>query len=563
MKPVAFPRTLAILLLRFAIWIAPHDTLDWGRGIESELIHVEGNWAALIWAVGGAGVLAKHAMLALILPSNHRRTVASASELFAKEIPMRKATLTATALCVAASLLFFLALVFRQAFQVSLAQWHDVLHINQRWQGPGPDSELAALAKKAEQNHDAEALAFVAMRHWDPSESVRLAEEAVHVDPDLTWVYGFIAAQYSSFPQFDRWVSDLEKYDPQNAFPYFIVAEKIDIAEVGHRTKPPTVFARGITFEPRNYESPVWRTAMAVAFLSPKLDTYRDRVKALDRKILQRYHVDDPFQVLTDEYSWWSGLPSYSSQDSSLYAQSILEAGEALESHGDREGALRKYSAVARFVQMMGSADAFWIQRVDQQAYQRLASLSEQSGNKEQAQLYTELAYRADQMQKAEMTSMRSRFSGGSDVSEWNSFLVRVSGIVLLFSFGLLLACALGIIVRGKSLWPSTLRPSPLTLALGFVGAIGALLSSAVLYADYRPYAEIFQRFVSKGDESSLPQLSNFLGATQLPLGTSSYLGEYDAVFQFWGIVTVVCALAILIAVFRHFQHRPPAATSV
>ncbi len=142
-------------------------------------------------------------------------------------------------------------------------------------------------------------------------------------------------------------------------------------------------------------------------------------------------------------------------------------------------------------------------------------------------------------------------------------FLVRVSGIVLLFSFGLLVACALGVIVRGKSLRPNTLRPSSLTLALGFIGAIGALLSSAVLYAGYRPYAEIFQRFVSKGDESGLPQLSNFLGATQVPLGTSSYLGVYDAVFQFWGIVTVLCALALLIAVFRHFQRRRSPAASV
>jgi hypothetical protein len=561
MISVAFLRTLAILLLRFAIRIAPHDTLDWGRGMLSELNHVEGNWSALIWAVGGAGVLGKHAILALILPGSHRRSVASASELFAEEIPMRKATSTATAACVAASLFLFLAPVFRQAFHVSLAQWHDILHISQRWQGRGPDSELEALAKKAAQNHDAEALAFVAVRHSDPSESVRLAEEAVHLDPNLTWVYGVIAAQYSSFPQFDRWVADLEKYDPQNALPYFIVAEKIDIDEVFHRTNPPA-FVKGIMSRRENHESPVWQSAMGAAFLSRKLDTYLDRVKTLDWKVLQRYHVYDPFQALTDGYSWWSGLPSYSAWDSSRYAQSILEAGEALEVRGDREGALEKYSAVARFGQMMGSAGALWIQRVDQQAYQRLASLSEEGTNKEQARLYTELAYQTDQMQKAEMISMRSRFSR-SDVSEWNAFLVRVSGIVLLFSFGLLLSCTLGIIVRRKSLWPSTLRPSPLTLALGFVGAIGALLSSAVLYSGYRPYAEILQRFVSKGDESGLSELSNFLGATRVPLGTHSYLGVNEAVFQFWGIVIALCVLALLIAVFRHFQHRRPAGESL
>ena len=561
MIPADFPRSLAILLLRFAIWIAPHDTLDWGRGMLSELNHVEGNWSALVWSIGGAGVLAKHAILAAVLPGSHRRTVSSASELFAKELPMRKATLTAIGACIAASLLFFLAPVFRQAFQVSLAQWHDILHVDLRWSSQGPDSELQALAKKAEQNHDAEALAFVAVRHSDPSKSVRLAEEAVRLDPDLTWIYGVIAAQYSSFPEIDRWISDLKKYDPQNALSYFIVAEKIDIDEVVHETKRPAL-VKAIMSGRENHESPAWQSAMAAAFHSPKLDTYPDRVKALDRKVLLRYHVEDPFQALTDGYSWWYGLPSYSAWDSSRYAQSILEVGEALEARGDREGALEKYSAVARFGQMMGSAGAFWVQRVDQEAYKRIASLSEKGTNKEQAQLYTALADQADLTEKAEMSAMRSRFSGG-EVSQWNALLVRLSGVALLFSAALLLTCLVGVIVRGKSLRLAALRPSGLTLALGLCGAIGALLSSAMLYAGYRPYSEILKRFIAKGDEAGLPELSTFLGATQVPLGAHGYLGVYNAVFYFWLAVALVCAVALFLAVLRHFLHRRPAAASV
>src|ERR1700704_653856 len=107
--PIAYPRRIAAVLLRFAIWIAPHDAHDWGRGMLSELNHVQGNWAALIWAVGGAGVLAKHALLSVILPGSHRRTISSASELFAKEGSMRKTTLAAIGACTIASLLFFVA----------------------------------------------------------------------------------------------------------------------------------------------------------------------------------------------------------------------------------------------------------------------------------------------------------------------------------------------------------------------------------------------------------------------------------------------------------------------
>ena len=77
MMPLAYPRRVAALLLRFAIWIAPHDTLDWGHGMLSELNHVQGSWAALIWATGSAGVLAKHALLSVLIPGGSRQTVPS------------------------------------------------------------------------------------------------------------------------------------------------------------------------------------------------------------------------------------------------------------------------------------------------------------------------------------------------------------------------------------------------------------------------------------------------------------------------------------------------------
>ncbi|MGH9743660.1 MAG: hypothetical protein ACRD51_15050, partial [Candidatus Acidiferrum sp.] len=66
MMPLAFPRRAAFFLLRLAISIVPHDMLDWGHGMLSELTHVEGNWSALLWSLGGAGVLAKHAVLSAI-----------------------------------------------------------------------------------------------------------------------------------------------------------------------------------------------------------------------------------------------------------------------------------------------------------------------------------------------------------------------------------------------------------------------------------------------------------------------------------------------------------------
>jgi hypothetical protein len=557
MIPAEFPRSVAIALLRFAIWIAPHDTLDWGHAMLNELNHVEGNWSALIWAFGGAGVLAKHAIVAVLLPGSHRRTVSSASELFDKELPMHKTTLAVIASCVAASLLFFLAPVFRQAFHVSLAQWHDVFHVKESLGNLTPDPELDALAKKAEQNRDAEALAFVAARHPDELQRVRFADEAVRLNPNLTWVYAINGALELSSSGTER-LSTLKQWDPQNALPHLFAAQKIGVTITHGRE-----FPRG-KVEP----NPAWEEEMAAAFQSSKLDTYLDRQKQLDHSVISRYHLDDPFRAASDQN--WYGFPSYGVWYCHLHAESLLESGRIFESHGDRKAAFEKYSEVARFGQMM-SVDGeltFFMSKVLKQAYTRLGALSQAEGNNSLVALYASLADQNDKAAEKERASWPSRFAGSS-VSHWNAFVVRLSGLAMLFCAVLLLVCALGVVVRGRSLRLSSLHPSRLTFALGSAAAVGSLLSSAILFVSYRPYSELLQRFLITGDDAQLSELSAFLRDTQLPLGSqfnlgpgSWYVASWNIVFYFWFAVTLLCALAFAIAVLRHFQTRPRASAA-
>ncbi|MGB7470243.1 MAG: hypothetical protein WBW58_12825, partial [Candidatus Acidiferrum sp.] len=555
MTPHTFPRRLAAVLLQSAISIAPQESVDWGRAMLGELHQVEGKWSALLWSLGGAGVLAKHALVALIFPKANRSILPSGGDLFSKESPVRKTALAITAVCIAASLLFFLAPVFRQAFEVSLAQWYDVLHVDQRWLGHGLDPELQALAQKAEQNHDAEALAFVAVRtpnQIDRTEAARLADEAVHLDPNLTWIYGVVGTQGLPSAEVDRWVSALEQLDPKNALPHLMVAERINCDE----------FKCGQSALSLAENSAAWRDAMAAAFQSPKLDTYFSRQKELDRRVMLRYELHNPFQAIPDGFGFGFAGPSYGIGDSREYAKLLLESGQALESRGDRKGAFEKYWTVARFGQMMGSSTSeVFVQRYLQESYQRLAGLSEADGNHAEAAFYFSLKDRADQAVQRDLAALRAK-SRGSDLSHWSAFLVRLSGLLLFVSGGLVLICAGGVIMRGKSLKLSALRPSPSSLGVGLAGAIGALLSCAVLYVSYRPYSEILQQFVSKGDEGGLSELSNFLFATQVPLGSQTFLGAYDAVFHFWSIVTLLCVVALCFVLLIHFRQRRPAAAS-
>ncbi len=546
MMPVASPRRIAALLLRFAIWIAPHDTLDWGRGMLSELNHVQGNWAALLWSLGSAGVLAKHALLSLIFPSRNRSTIPSGGDVFSKEGPMRKPALGIAGFCIIASLLFFVAPVFRQAFRVSLLSWRIVFKTDYQSLSP----ELQSIVKKAELDHDAEALAFVALRHPQSSEGARLADEAVRLDPKLIWIYAIVAVRGCPRPEIERWVPALEKFDPQNALPHLITAEKIDCdqvlrASVPHRTED---------------RPPAWKSAMAAAFESARLDTYSSQRKELDRRVLSRYHVGDPALIADD--AWFYGLPSYGVSDASRYAELVLASAQVLEVRGETKAAAEKYLAIAHFGDLLSRDVRLFFCQQTQRAYTRLAALAAKSSRPEEAAFYAFLADRERQTQAQESSSRYRGFSG-NQVARWDADLARRSGAVMLLSGALLLAALFAVFLRGRSLRLSALRPGRLAIALGVRSSAAFFVSSVVLRLIYQPYFEISQHFVRDGDETGLTNLSDFLGHAYAPIGSGWLTRRQDYSSYFWFAVIVLCALALLIAVLRYFQARPRAKATI
>jgi hypothetical protein len=225
---------------------------------------------------------------------------------------------------------------------------------------------------------------------------------------------------------------------------------------------------------------------------------------------------------------------------------------------------------VARFGQMMSTDGelTFFMRKNMKEAYSRLEALSQLEGNNAAAAFYASLADQFDKAAEKEQKFLRDRVRG-NDVPHWNAFLMRLSGLLMLSCAALLLLCALGVVVRSRSLRLSSLHPGRLTLTLGFGAAVGSLLSSVVLFVTYRPYSELLQRFLSKGDDAGLFELSSFLRDTQLPIGSqfnlgpgSWYVASWQVVFYFWFGVTLLCVLALLIAILRHFQTRQRASVA-
>src|SRR5579859_5900241 len=221
-------RQAATVLLEAAIRIAPLDAQDWGRAMRGEFNHVDGTWAAVMWALGGASVLAKYAIASLFIPGRPGEAMPPGAGLFARDVSIRKAALAIGGGCVLAALLFLAAPPFRQGLGVSLRPWFSAFQGTADNLQPG----IEALAIRAEAQHDAEGLAFCAVHLNKDAASARLAQEAVGLDPNFLWVYAVVAVRHPQLPEISQWVPTLEHWDPPNALLPMIAAESIEYSHV-------------------------------------------------------------------------------------------------------------------------------------------------------------------------------------------------------------------------------------------------------------------------------------------------------------------------------------------
>ena len=561
MMPNTLLHRLAAFVLRAGIWLAPSEAREWGKAMLGELHQIEGSWAALAWALGGAGVLARRALIALLLPAENGHAAPAGNPL-SGEGKMHKARLIAVGACLSAVLLFFLAPVFRQAFRVSLAQWQSVIHIDQSQWYWYRQPELESLARRVEKNRDAEGMAFVAARLHNGAESVRLADEAVRLDPKLVWILGVVGARHSVAPEVPGWMEQLERWDPGNALPYLILVQRADIEHEG-----------GSFVHPRE-PSAAWMKVMASAFSSNRIDDYTERMQTIDRRVARRYTLSDPYDLV--ESGIRPRLPSYAVANSFRYAKLVIASGESMEARGDNKGAIEKYLMVLHFVRMFESHNPYppFLDTLMPGVYRRLAAVHRKMDNGPQSDYFAGLASTAEHEIKqhglqwhSEIENQRSIFG----ISPWNALAVEIADAAMLASAFLLLISLLAVLARSRSFNPRKLRVGLVATGLGLLGAAGLLVSSITLYVVYSPYAAIYTRFLETGDTSQLKFLREFLELTRSPIGTQIYrfrptphgpamVGPYIAVheftFYFWLAVTVLGLSSLALIAGRHLRKR-------
>lgn len=549
-------RQVATALLRGALRMAPPHAAEWGRAMLAELQHIESDWSALAWSIGSASVLAKHAFLGLLVPS-HAQTEGN---FFRKEKPMRKSTAIAAAVCIAVSLLFFAAPTFREAFQLSVIQWRGLMRAAAFRAGyvsldGGPN--YSKVAANAEINHDAEGLAFVALHRRSADEGAKWADEAVALNPQLTWIYAVMANGVRPRSEINDWISKLKQFDPQNGVPYLIQAETVQESE-----------ARKGKFIYRAYlTDPDWLNAMASAFASPKVDTYGDRVKDLDRKVAQRYGMYDAHAAQNEYFLIAGAFPGMG--NSNDYVRLLVNSGNDLAAHGDLAGAEKQYRRAAHFGEMVGASRSAsptpyrysaLAAMLLQGPYRQLRALYEKKGDEVQARHFADLLADGERLRRDDLARAQVYFESRPSENR-NARILGLAGIVMFLCLAILPLCAIVTIARSGSIKLSKLRSGLFTRVLARCSVIGLLISTAALYLSYRPYAEMFRTYLRGGDPTSLLTVGAFLNDlnySQTPPVHQALYSLWTFPMYFWAGIIVLCFVAFALVMAKFIWQRLP-----
>jgi hypothetical protein len=385
----------------------------------------------------------------------------------------------------------------------------------------------------------------------------------VRLDPRLIWIWGVVGWHVSGSPVVPTRIKKLEQWDPGNALPYLILAQREDAKR-----------GAGSFLHPRK-PSAVWLEAMEGAFSSNRIDDYTDRLRALDRIVARRYGLNDPYFVV----EMWNGfyMPGRLGMDSIRYAKLAIASGDALESRGDLKGATEKYLQVAKFLHLYGPYASMpsFVDGAALDVYTRLAGVYKKMGNAPQSAYFADLAATARydlEQYRVQWRGELEKRPGIFGVTPWSALTVELADAGMMASAFLLLIAIVLVLAKSRSLKPGRLRVGRATTVLGLIGAGGLLVSSIALYVAYRPYAAIYTRFLQTGDTSQLKMLRDFLEFTRTPFATqmyrpfpghhgpvvvfSPYVSTHAFTFYFWLAVTVMGLATLAVLGGRHLLKR-------
>ncbi len=199
--------------------------------------------------------------------------------------------LFAIAILAASVLLLFLLPLGRTAVSTVLATWRGYEMT------PGDQREIVHIALQAEKDKDARSLAFAALANPASEQGMHWADEAVAMDPSLTWIYSGRFYRPVDWAEPAPWDDRLRAYDPDNAFVYLLSSEEVSqplAISLATADKLQSVLAQNAK----------WRSTMESAIHAPRYDAYADKEWQLISYVWERHPALSPSII---GYAVWSG----------------------------------------------------------------------------------------------------------------------------------------------------------------------------------------------------------------------------------------------------------------
>jgi hypothetical protein len=417
-------------------------------------------------------------------------------------------------------------------------------------------NELRVLGERAERSRDAKMLAFVAMRLPIGADSVRWADQAVALDPNLTWVYfemngGSDPDYHMNDADFGPRAARLQQWDRDNAAPLLMQADRIfgnsDWSfDYQQRFSP----LRG---QDRTAEAsmafakshPDWAALMEKAFRSPRFDDYSQKRFELVLDVMRTHQLDQPLEIV--HAVWGARLPDL--LGIRVFSSSLERQGELRESAGDAN-AVQNYWEVVNFAQQMRIAsNGVTIERlialaIERSSFNQLQIALSKQGRADEAK------YAAYEVQSVDAETKAMRYPNREsaweeDATLWNG-LVLHGTVVLMIGAGALSLVSL--------FWLGTTYHDE-SRSLGRKWLCGAARYSPVIlvfsvvtfYLTYFPYVSTLRGATPENLHRLAAPLGAILDLSQL----LSYGGRRYGVVYLWEGVTIAGVGIVMLMLAR------------
>jgi len=418
---------------------------------------------------------------------------------------------------------FFFVPEFRQALQapvvgLSLAagSW-DVLERAGRL----PQEQIEAAAREGEEKRDARKLAFAALKLAKFEDRARRADQVVALDPQYTWIYFTLLMSERKAPQAEEWARKLKAWDPENAVPYLLEAERINEAKD---------LSRHVTLTPQAAEALAaeseWRRAMEKGFAAPRFDGYIGRRFDFERAMFRELGLAQPTRVVFSLATYPIVNLLNLRQYSNLL---ILRDAKNAEDAGRPAEAADICWKVAHFGERMELGARATIEKLiayslQLQAYQKLQTLLRRMNRVNEAAM---VEFRTQDLRRQLAIGKGDDPISQSSNYNWAALNLAICGVLVTVFGAVTVFCVL--YVNAKR-W---IRPAHkgrlylfVTVAENYLPIL-FFLSCLGLFLSFAPYAQNFRFYMSAPGEifdfepftyNALPVLGAYQGRPALPV---------------------------------------------